>query len=292
MIKENFNNFKIAIIGLGLMGGSLAYALKGFKDCSVIGYDVDAETMKKAIEKKAVDRIAVSIKDAICEADLTVFCTSPHHILNDIRENAPHFKKGSVITDICGVKEQILALISEIKISGGFPEDVEYIGIHPMAGKEVNGFDNADPVIFRKAGFILILPEKYRDSSLELIKDFSLYVGAGRICVNSAVEHDEIIAYTSDLMHIAAAALCVHYPKNMTMAHTAGAFRDCTRIANIKADLWTDLLTENSTNILPHLDLYINSLVDFRNALAENNQEFIYSFLDTACKNKKEIQQL
>lgn len=290
MSNEDFAEFRIAIVGLGLMGGSLAYALRGFRDCFIIGYDIDAETIEKALKSKAVDKIALSVKEAASESDLIIFCTSPHNILEDIKNNAPYFKKGSVISDICGVKKDILALVSEI--SGEFAEGVDYIGIHPMAGKEVNGFCNADPAIFKNAGFILIPPEKYkyRESSLELLKDLSAYVGAGKICINSAEEHDKIIAYTSDLMHIAAAALCVDFPQNMTMAHTAGAFRDCTRIANIKADLWTDLLAENSDNIIPHLELYINNLVNFKNALALNNQEFIYSFLNTACINKKEMQ--
>jgi prephenate dehydrogenase len=288
MAEKDFAGFRIAIIGLGLMGGSFAYALRGFRDCVITGYDTDGITMKKAIERKAVDKLASSVKEAVSEADISIFCTNPHSILKDIRENAPYFKKGSVVADICGVREKITALVSEI--SGKFNDGVDYIGIHPMAGKEVNGFDNADSVIFNKAGFILILPENYRKTSLDLVKELSLYAGAGRICVNSAAEHDRIIAYTSDLMHISATALCVNYPDNMTMAHTAGAFRDCTRIANIKADLWTDLLTENAESIIPQLDLYIKSLTDFKTALAENNQEYIYNFLNTACINKKEMQ--
>lgn len=278
------NKFSISIIGLGLIGGSLAYALRGFNDGKIVGYDIDNTVMEKALTSGAVDEISTSVEEAVNGADLTIFCTSPNTIINNIKKSIPFLKKGSVITEICGVKQEIMAFISQ-----ALPDQVDYIGLHPMAGKEVSGFENADQAIFAKTGFIIILPETYRKSSVALIKDLSLYVGAGRVCVNSPEDHDRIIAYTSDLMHISATALCEVFPPNMTMAHTAGAFRDCTRIAHIDADLWTELFVKNADNIIPHLEVYINSLTNLKKALAENDQTFIHSFLSTANTNKKEM---
>ena len=272
-------------MGLGLMGGSFAYALRGFKNCKIIGTDIDPQVLKKALEAGAIDKGADTLKEAVEQADIAIFCTPPKAILSCLESHIGYFKEGAVITEICGVKQGIVSAVTP-KI----PPGVDYIGLHPMAGKEVDGFDNADAAIFRNAGFLLILHDRCRESTINLMKELSAYVGAGRIGINHAQEHDGIIAYTSDLMHIAATALCEEYPPNMTMAHTAGAFRDCTRIANINTALWTELLTANAENIIPCLDTYIKNLSAFNTALKKNDQSFIYDFLDKACVNKKEMQ--
>jgi len=279
--------YTIAIVGLGLMGGSLAYGLRGFKDCEIIGTDIDTQSIKKALKAGAIDKSANTVKEAVKQADLAIFCTPPKAILSYLDTHIGYFKKGAVITEICGVKHEIVSAVTS-----KLPPDVDYIGLHPMAGKEVDGFDNADAAIFRNAGFLLVLHDRCRESTVTLMKELSAYVGAGRVCINRALEHDGIIAYTSDLMHIAAAALCEEYPPNMTMAHTAGAFRDCTRIANINAALWTELLVANADSIIPCLETYIKNLSAFKTALKENDQAFMHGFLDKACVNKKEMQKL
>ena len=277
-------HFNIAIIGLGLMGGSLAYALRGFRDAAIIGYDANGDTAKQALQLGAIDTAAASLGEAVANADLTIFCTFPDAIAADMQTCAHCFKGSSVISDICGVKGEIFGLIDTLK-----PEHVDYISIHPMAGKECGGFANAESSLFKGAGFIITPPPKYSESAFALMHELCEYVGAGRIIVNEATEHDSIIGYTSDLMHIAATALCQSVPPNMTMAHTAGAFRDCTRIATIDAALWTDLLTKNAEHILPHLERLIVSLSGFKDSLESENKAEIYSFLERACNNKKEM---
>ena len=293
MQEKSESNLNIAIIGLGLMGGSLAYALRGsrafsgFRDASIIGYDASNEILSQALQYGAIDIAAASLSEAVADADLTIFCTFPDAIAADMQESADCFKDGAVISDICGVKGEIFKLIDALKPSG-----VEYISMHPMAGKECGGFANADGSLFKGAGFIITPPPDYSESALALIFDLCEYVGAGRICINEADEHDSIIGYTSDLMHIAATALCQDFPENMTMAHTAGAFRDCTRIAMIDAALWTDLLTKNAGHIIPHIDKLILALSGFSNALQNEDKAHIYSFLERACNNKKEMMSL
>ena len=284
MLKKRF---KISIIGLGLMGGSFAYALRDFNNCEITGFDINEETMKKALSANAADKLAGNVKEAVCDAELVIFCTPPHNIVKDITENIKHFKNNSVVTEICGVKREIYSKIIPI-----LPENIDFVGIHPMAGKEVGGFANSDKSIFQGAGFVIVSHEKCKSASVNLLEDISSYVGAGRICVNNAEEHDNIIAYTSDLMHISAAALCKSYPQNMTLTHTAGAFRDCTRIADIDAELWTELCLNNSGNILPYLQKYIDNLTEFRTALESGDEKFINKFLADASENKKGIKKL
>ena len=268
--------FTIVIIGLGLMGGSLAFALKGFRNCRLIGYDHSRTTMEAALAQGAVAHTADSMEQAVQNADLVIFCTYPGTIVQDIIRCTGYTKENAVITDICGVKEPLLA---------GLPRD--YIGLHPMAGKEVDGLANAEAGLFHNAGFIIVPQDESRQESLDMLHELAEYVGAGQICVNSARDHDRIIAYTSDLMHITAAALCRDYPRDMTQAHTAGAFRDCTRIANLNAGMWTELLLLNKENIIPVLEKLINSLSDFNQALKNEEPDFIRDFLQTACNNKK-----
>ncbi|MCL2084432.1 MAG: prephenate dehydrogenase/arogenate dehydrogenase family protein [Oscillospiraceae bacterium] len=281
------SDFQISVIGLGLMGGSLAFALRGFRDCRITGYDLDASVAAAALERGAIDRAAASPREAADGASLTLFCSSPHTIIENMRMCIPIFKKGSVVSDICGIKRDIFAFAER-----HMPPHADYVGTHPMAGKEVGGFVNADPRIFAGAGFILTPSERCRPESAELLREAALYAGAGRVVINRAGEHDRLIAYTSDLMHISAAALCADFPPDMTMAHTAGAFRDCTRIADIDAELWTELLTENADNIKPFLDAYISALTDVKSALARDDRVFLNSFLSRAARNKRRIKTL
>lgn len=276
---------QITIIGLGLMGGSLALALKGFHGCEITGYDIDDAAMQKALAAAAIDRAAGSVGEAVQSADLSIFCTYPGAVISDIQRNIGHFQKGSIISEICGVKSEMMTIIPPL-----LPQGIDYVGLHPMAGKEVDGFDNADAALFQGAGFIIVAPDSCQKSSVELLTELSRYVGAGRICVNNAEDHDRIIAYTSDLMHISATSLCAVHPGDMTMAHTAGAFRDCTRIANINPTLWTELFMQNARHILPVLEEYISHLTTFHTALKEKDKVFIHDFLDHSSKNKKEMQ--
>jgi len=281
VMEEGF--LKLTVVGLGLMGGSFALALKGFKNCRITGYDRVKEVREEALARGVIEEAVDSLESAVSEADLVIFCTYPEGIIHDIRRTAGVMKTNAVITDICGVKQPIMSAL---------PTDLDYIGLHPMAGKEVDGLANAEAGLFQNAGFILVPHTSYRQESMDLLRELALYVGAGSICVNPAPVHDRIIAYTSDLMHIAAVALCRSYPSDMTRSHTAGAFRDCTRVANINADLWTDLLLLNKQNIIPFLSEYISNLSSFKEALINGEHSFIHDFLETACNNKKTMQQL
>ena len=276
--------YTTAIIGLGLMGGSLAYALRGFQDGLITGYDTDRDVMRRALRLGAIDCAAETLEQAVGDADLVMYCSSPQSIQTNMLHSFPHLKPGAVVSDICGVKKDILALAAE-----HLPPHIHYVGLHPMAGKEVGGFDNAEARLFKGAGFILVLPENCAQSAIDMLTALSRYVGAGRVVVNHANEHDAIIAYSSDLMHISAAALCADYPPSITMAHTAGAFRDCTRIAKIDAALWTELLSANAYNILPELKRYIATLERYAEALQSGDQTTLYEMLETANQNKASI---
>ncbi len=279
------SDFKIAIIGLGIIGGSLAYALRGFKNALIFGCDKDAETRKKALQSGAVDSVSQNPGDAIRNADLVVICTYPDTVVKIINDNKDAFKKGAVITDVCGVKAKLSQEIEKI-----LPDGTQYVGSHPMAGKETHGFDSAIPELFGMCGFIITPISSSTQYGIDLIEDMARYIGASRITTASPSEHDSVIAYTSDLMHISAAALCLDYNKNMNRAYTAGAFRDCTRIANINPQLWSELFLENKDFLLAELDRYMDSLVKFKQGIEDENRKELERLLSTVRKNKLDMQ--
>ncbi len=280
------SDFRIAVIGLGLIGGSLAYALKGFKNAEIVGCDVDPDTRRLALKNKAVSAVYDNAGDAIEGSDLVVFCTYPDIIGSLISENKIRFKPGAVVSDVCGVKTDTAK-----QICGALPEGVDYVGGHPMAGKEVEGFENASSELFWMSGFIITPVKGSKPDSIELVRDMAKYIGSTRIAMADPEEHDRVIAYTSDLMHAAAAALCLSYPPEMNRAYTAGAFRDCTRVARINGELWSSLFISNKNNVVSEIDRLINSLGRIRELVDSGDRENLKKLLNTVCENKITMQE-
>ncbi len=279
------SGFKIAIIGLGIIGGSMAYALRGFKGAKIAGCDVNPDTRRKALATKAVDEVFESPAPAIENADLVVLCVYPELITKIVKENSSVFKKGAIITDVCGVKTKLAGEMAEI-----LPPNTNYVGGHPMAGKETDGFDSATPELFGMCGFIITPIESSTPEAIGLVTDMAKYIGATRLTLATPEEHDSVIAYTSDLMHVSAAALCLDYNRKMNRAYTAGAFRDCTRIANINPQLWSQLFLENKDFLLEELDSFINSVTRFREAIAADDKQCLETMLATVRENKLTMQ--
>lgn len=274
----------ICIIGIGLIGGSMALALRGFRDCTIIGVDVNKQSIGAALKAGAIHRAYDNPRDALPDADIVILCVYPHHIHDIVKENAQYFKKGAVVCDVCGTKEHLYGGMHQY-----IREDIDYIGVHPMAGKEVDGFQNAEGSLFENTGFIIIPLEETRDSSIALMEEMAGYMGATRLAQSTPQEHDAIIAYTSDLMHISAVALCAHYHPQMSSAYTAGSFRDCTRIANLNPDLWTELFLANATALVPAIDDFISAATEIRDAIATNNKDELFAFLQQTTKNKQDM---
>lgn len=278
-------DFKIMIVGLGLIGGSMAYALRGFKNAEIIGVDIDPKTRRKAVKEKAVHRACADMSDAAYEADLIIMCTYPDLAVKLLEEHRDELKRGVVVTDVCGVKTDVSR-----RIRRALPDHADYVGGHPMAGKEVEGFDNACPELFWMTGYIITPFADSKPESVKLIKELAHFIGATRITVASPEEHDAIIAYTSDLMHVSASALCLTYPEKMNRAYTAGSFRDCTRIARINPELWTELFLSNAKNIAAEIDRLIENLNTIKSAILSNDEKGLYSILERVHKNKLTMQ--
>ena len=278
---------EILIVGLGLIGGSIAYALNGFHDAVIAGVDVDSQTIAKALNAGAIQKSYSTAAEGILHADLVVFCTYPHHVLQMVAENCRRFKEGAVVCDVCGSKELLYRDLQKSLDAAG--DAFTYVGIHPMAGKEVSGFDNAEKSLFQNTGFLIIPLPGTPDEAVEYMRQLGAYMGATRFAVADPKKHDDIVAYTSDLMHVAATCLCIHYHPEMTSAYTAGAFRDCTRVSYINPKLWTELFLENGQAMLPHMDRFLDAIGQMRDAIAQKDGDALYRLLDTANTNKQNM---
>jgi len=280
------SQFTIGIVGLGLMGASLALALRGFRDAALFGVDANESVCEKATADGVVDEATTNAGSVMARADLLIFCVYARHIPNIIEANAAHLKPGCVVSDICGVKtslyEQIMPLL---------PDKINYVGVHPMAGKERDGYENAEAGLYKNSGFLITPTEKSTETGIALMKELAGYIGAARVQVTTPREHDAVIAYTSGLMHIAAAGLCVNPHPGTRPIFTGGAFRDCTRVADINAEAWTELLMDNRENTAQALDQYLDDLNAMRNALNENASDQLRSLLAKAGENKRRLQQ-
>ncbi|MCL2747186.1 MAG: prephenate dehydrogenase/arogenate dehydrogenase family protein [Oscillospiraceae bacterium] len=277
--------YRVCLVGLGLMGGSMAYALKGFRDCEIVGADSDPDVCTRVLRAGAVSRAYGDAAEAVSGASLVIFCVYPHHIPPLIRACASHFQQGAVVSDICGVKTGLYQTLAPL-----IPDTIDYVGAHPMAGRERDGFENACPTLYRGSGFLITPLPKSKPSGIALLRELADHIGAARIEVIDPAHHDRIIAYTSDLMHIAAAGLCLDFHPDMTLAYTAGAFRDCTRIADINPDAWRELLLANRDNTLEALDAYIEDLRRMRGAIARRDGATLAGLLAQAGDNKREMQ--
>ncbi len=281
------SGFKISIIGLGIIGGSMAFALRGFHDAYIVGCDINPDTRQKALELGAVDEVFESPRDALLGADLIILCVYPDLVSDIISKNINFFKKGAVITDVCGVKTELYKKLEAI-----IPQGVEYVGGHPMAGKETDSFDSASPELFGMCGFIITPTSISTEYGISLVRDMAAFIGASSITESTPPEHDSIIAYTSDLMHFSSAALCLDYNKGMNRAYTAGAFRDCTRIANINPELWSELFLENRDNLLAEIERFQTSIDELRTAIELSDKKVLCRLLETVRENKLKMQDL
>ena len=277
-------SYTIGIVGLGLMGASLAMALEGFRNASIIGTDIDEGICRRAEADGVVSEATAGPGRVFEQADLLIFCVYARHIPGLLKANAKRLKQGCVVSDICGVKgplyDEIMPLI---------PKGISYVGAHPMAGKERDGFENAEAGLFQNRGFIIVPTAHSTPEGIELMRELAQYIGAGRVAEADAQMHDALAAYTSDLTHAAASALCLRPPAGFDPAFAGGAFRDCTRIADINAEAWTALLMENSANTANALALYIEDLRGFHSALVDGDREALFALLQAAGDNKRRM---
>ena len=257
---------KILIIGLGVMGGSYAIAL------SERGYDVSCITKEAAdlrigLERGMRRRGSLEVEpELVAEAELIIFALYPATFIEWIEKYQHLFSPGTVITDVTGVKSEVV-----YRVQGILREDVEYIAAHPMAGRERSGVEYADPGVFRGANYIVTPTEKNSLEAIRLCKALGEELGFLRISELSPEEHDRMIAFLSQLTHVIAVTLMNCNDSDGLEKYTGDSFRDLTRIAKINDRMWSELFLMNKDALLCEMDRFIEEFTEFRGYLAEEN---------------------
>ena len=263
----------IAVIGLGLIGGSLCKSLKKHTFHHIMGIDSDKETIRKALEQKAIDEEIN--EERLKEANLTIICLYPEAICEFVRKNADNFKKGSIVTDTCGVKKAIVDSCTPVLEEKG----VMFLGSHPMAGREFSGFDYSTDTLFEGASFIITPSENTPQIAIDLLSTLAGSIGFGKAVVSTPEKHDQVIAYTSQLAHVVSNAYVKSPSVNDFNGFSAGSFMDLTRVAKLNEDMWTSLFMCNKEALLNELDQIIGSITEYRDAIRDGDSTRLHDLL-------------
>ena len=258
----------ILIVGLGLIGGSYARALKrlGFH---VAAIDINQESIDYALENGIIDEGYTTVEpDVVSCADVVVFGLYPTVFKEWIAQYQQFLKPGAMLTDVTGVKSCIVYDIQDM-----LRPDVEFIAAHPMAGKEVYGVQNSDEHIFHDANYIVVPTEKNTPEAIEWCRSLGMILGFNHIAVLSPEKHDEMIGFVSQLTHIIAVSLMECSDDHSLVDYTGDSFRDLTRIARINDKMWSELFMMNKKELLAQMDRFISVFQDFRNMLANDDVE-------------------
>lgn len=263
----------VAIVGLGLIGGSMAKSIKNRTAHTVWGADLNSETMTMARMCGAID--APLTEENLPQADLILVAIRPGAAIEWVRQHAERIAKSAILVDLCGVKRTVVAAIAPVAERCGFA----YIGGHPMAGRERGGFTASTEDLYVGASMILT-PDKRTDMHLlETLKAFFLDLGFAGLTFSTPEEHDRIIAFTSQLAHIVSSAYVKSPEAQKRRGFSAGSFQDMTRVARLDEDMWTELFLDDEDFLTKELDELIGHLTDYRNALRDKDAQRLHDLL-------------
>ena len=266
---------KIGIIGLGLMGGSLAKGIKrNIRDAIIYGSDISNETIMRAKLLEIIDETLDN--KSIGEMDLVFVCTGVEETKQVINDIAPLLKPGTMCLDVTGVKKTMFEFLMEK--SNQYPE-IDFISLHPMAGREYSGLRHSTVNLYENA-YILILPIRTSLPSLQKIKNFLKQLKIANVKITNPKEHDEMIAYTSQLPHVLSNAYVKNELAQKSLGFSAGSYRDFTRVAQISSKMWVPLMLENRENILNAIKDFKDNLQKLEKALEVNDANELKKLLN------------
>lgn len=263
----------IGIVGLGLIGGSLAKSIKENTDHVVWGYDIDPSVITKAMLCEAIDDPLIPSRLPLC--DIVLIALYPSLCVDYVKEHAPEFSPNALIVDCAGVKRAVYGPICDIARDYGW----RYIGGHPMAGREFSGFNHAQSNLFERASMILTPGAEIDLETRARLKEFFLTAGFASVRFTTPDEHDSMIAYTSQLAHIVSGAYVKNPLSDRHKGFSAGSFQDMTRVAKLNENMWTELMMDNADLLVPSIDDLIWRLSQYRDALFQRDEAALNELL-------------
>ena len=272
----------VGIVGLGLIGGSMAKAYKK-SGYTVFAYDNNENILEFAKLEKIVDYTLET--ENIKKCDLIIIALYPQATIDFLQKNADFINKTSIVIDCCGTKRLVCKACFEIAKKYGFT----FVGGHPMAGTHNSGYKFSKEDMFKNAPMVIV-PDKFDDIYLiEKIKNSLKPAGFGRFVVTNADEHDKMIAFTSQMAHLVSNAFIKSPTAKEHNGVSAGSYKDLTRVAWLNPDMWTELFFENKDFLVNELDILIDNLNKYKNALNNDKRYEMKSLLDEGRKIKEEV---
>ena len=260
---------KILIVGLGVIGGGYAMALKEAGYSEVYGIDTNEETLKKAKEMKIIKEGFTREDEIISEMNLIILAIYPNLVKDFIVKNKNNFKENSLITDVTGIKQLFINDIVEI-----LPQNIDFVFAHPMAGRENKGIDYATNKVFQGANFLIVETKKNKEENIRKIENLAKEMGFKHIKRTTPAFHDEMIAFTSQLPHVLAVALTNSDIENRNTGEFIGdSYRDLTRIANMNEKLWSLLFLGNKKNLLEAMNNFEAEFDKIKKCIEENDEK-------------------
>ena len=264
---------KIAIIGLGLIGGSLGRAIVSKTQDEVYAFDVDKKAM---LDGKLLSAYHEELTDMnICEMDVVIFSLYPDALEKSLIEYCPKLKDGCLVMDCCGNKRRVVKQMSSLSKKYS---SLDFISAHPMAGREFSGVSHSTSTLFDRASMILV-PVKSDIKRIADIKGYCLKLGFSSVVITTAEKHDEIIAFTSQRAHLVSSAYIKSDTATQYLGFSAGSFRDMTRVARLSPEMWAQLTIDNADFLVDELDSFVKHLTEYREALKNKDLDTMKKLL-------------
>lgn len=273
----------VVVVGLGLMGGSMAKAVRAYTDCKVYGWNRTRAVAEAAVRAGTLDGVADD--RTLEQADLIVIGLYPQATVDWVREHIGHIRPGCLLVDMVGVKQFLVDVITPMALAQG----VHYIGGHPMAGKEFSGYAYAEAELFRDASMILVQTESSPLWAVDEAEGFFDRLGFARVVRCTAEQHDHMIAYTSQLCHVVSSAFIKSPEALKHNGYSAGSYKDLTRVAKLNEEMWTELFLLNREPLVTEIDEIIGHLTDYRDAIAGGDADRLCSLLREGRMRKESI---
>ena len=265
----------VGFVGLGLIGGSLAKAaaLTAGSVYTLYAMDANESVIDKSISAGIIKKRLT--KENAKELDFLIVTLFPADAVEVIKEYEPYLRRGCIVVDSTGVKEVVCEKLSLYLNEKG----IYFIGGHPMAGKEVSGYDNSDAALFKGASMIMCKDEYTDEEALNAACDFYRELGFLKVVVTTPKEHDEVIAYTSQMAHVVSSAYVKSETLSKRQGFSAGSYKDMTRVAKLNENVWADLFLANDRALLSEIDSFIGHMKEYRDALAGGDRDALVSLL-------------
>ena len=273
----------VGVVGLGLIGGSLAKAYKAHEGITVYGFDIDGSILDFAQVAGAIDAVLDEHTTGLC--DCILVAVNPKAAVEYLEGATSLISRDSIVFDCCGIKQFICERCFRIAEDYGFT----FIGAHPMAGTHHSGFKHSRADLFKGAVMALV-PPVYDDIELfGKVETLLKPVGFGRLTITTAVKHDDTIAFTSQLAHVVSNAYIKSPEAAAHSGLSAGSYKDLTRVARLNPDMWAELFLYNSKALVGELDFLINTLINYRDTIGSGDFEKLREMLDEGSRLKKDI---